>query len=87
MKRECSCVNVERLAILFELSQVKRIAAEASHSHVSRLVRDLSRGNLARALLDISLVERLGLIELLSILRSVLIGMHVFLGGPAGTVP
>ena len=82
-----SCVNVERLAVLLELFQVERIATEAGHPHISRLVRDLLLGNSARALLDVSLVERLGLIELLSILRSVLIGVDIFLSGPAGAVP
>ena len=82
-----SCVNVERLAVLLELSQVELIAAEASHPHISRLIGDSLVGNSARALLDVSLVERLGLIELLSILRSVLIRVDIFLSGPAGTVP
>jgi len=41
----------------------------------------------AGTLLRISLMERLWLIELFSVLGSFLIGVSISLGGPAGAVP
>lgn len=82
-----SRVDVQRLAVLLELLQVQRVAAEAGRSHVSWLVSHRLLGNSAGTLLDVSLVEGLRLVELLSILSSVLIRVEVPLSRPAGTVP
>jgi len=86
-------INVDREAIFkssssfFESLVVQFFAAEASHSHVARFVCQILVAQLAWALLQNSVVERLWLIELFSVLRSILIGVSVSLGGPASAIP
>ena len=88
-----SLVNVDREAVfesssrLLESREVEVPAAEASDSHVSRLVRQVLVAQFARALPSNSIVEWFWLVELLSVLSSVLIGVRVPLGGPARTIP
>ena len=43
--------------------------------------------NFSRRLFDVSLMEGLGLIELLSVLGPLLIGVEILLGGPRGGIP
>ena len=43
--------------------------------------------NFSRRLFVVSLMERLGLIELLSVLGSLLIGVEILLGSPRGRIP
>ena len=64
---------------LFESSQVEVLSAEASDSHISWLVGQVLVAELARTLLHNSVVERLRLIELFSVLRSILISVLVLL--------
>lgn len=66
---------------------VDLIATEASNSHVSWLISQVLVTDFSRALSDDSIVEWFWLIELLSVLSSILIGVSVFLSGPAGTIP
>ena len=80
-------MDVEASAVLFEHSVVELLAAEASHSHICWFISDGLLRDLAWTLLGVSLVERLGLIELLPVLRSVLIGVEILLSGPASTIP
>ena len=80
-------MDVEASAVLFEHSVVKLLAAETSDGHIGWFISDSLLRNLAWTLLSVSLVEWLGLIELLPVLRSVLIGVEILLSGPAGAVP
>jgi len=66
---------------------VDLIATEASNSHVSWLISQVLVTDFSRALSDDSIVEWFWLIELLSVLSSILIGVSVLLSGPAGTIP
>ena len=86
-------VDVDREAVLksssgfFESLVVELLTAEASDSHITRLVGQVLVAELARALLHNSVVERLWLIELFSVLRSILISVRVPLGRPARAIP
>ena len=72
---------------LLEFGVVKVLSAEASDPHVSRLVGQVLVTHLTRALLHNSVVERLRLVELFSVLSSILISVGVLFGCPAGAVP
>lgn len=72
---------------LLEFLVVQFLASEPGHSHVSRLIRQILMAKFAWALLHNSVVERFWLIELFSVLRSVLIGVSVPLSSPTGIVP
>lgn len=72
---------------LFEFAQVKVLSAEAGDPHVSRLVSQVLVSHLTRTLLDNPIVEWLGLVELFSVLSSILISVGVLLGGPARAIP
>lgn len=63
------------------------LATETSDSHVSWLVGQVLVTQLSWTLLNNSIVERFGLVELFSILSSVLISVSVSLGGPASAIP
>ena len=86
-------VDVDRVAVFisssgfFESLIVKLLAAEASDSHITGLIGQVLVAELARALLQNSIVERLRLIELFSVLRSILISVRVSLGCPACAIP
>ena len=82
-----SRVDPEMLAILLEPLMVEATVHKAGDADVSRLIGDHLLRDLARGLLGISLVERLRLVVLLSVLGSRLIGVEVFLSRPAGAVP
>ena len=72
---------------LLESLVVQLRSAEASDSHISRLIRQVLVAQFSWALSHDSIVERFWLIELLSVLRSILISVGVSLGRPAGTIP
>ena len=82
-------------AIIFESSEVQILAAwgelhgvsVACDSHVHRFVSHLELQQSARALLDRSVMEGLWLVELLSVLSSVLISVEILLRGPTCRVP
>ena len=74
-------------ASLLEFLVVKLIASEAGDSHVSWLVSKILMTQFSWTLSNNSVVEWFRLIELFSILSSVLIGVSVFLSGPAGAIP
>ena len=86
-------IDVDREAVFisssgfFESLVIELLAAEASDSHITRLVGQVLVAELARALLENSVVERLRLIELFSVLRSILISVRVSLGCPARAIP
>ena len=86
-------VNVDREAILvssaslLEFLIVKLLSAEAGDPHVSRLVRQVLVTQFTRTLSDDSVVERFWLIELFSVLSSILISVSDSLSGPACAVP
>ena len=63
------------------------LATETSDSHVSWLVGQVLVTQLSWTLLNNSIVERFGLVELFSILSSVLISVSVSLSGPASAIP
>jgi len=66
---------------------VNFLATEACNSHVSWLIGQVLVTDFSRALSHNSIVEWFWLIELLSVLSSILIGVSVLLSGPAGTIP
>ena len=86
-------IDVNREAVfqssssLFEFAVVEVLSAEAGDPHVSRLVSQVLVSHLARTLLHNSIVEWLRLVELFSVLSSILISVSVLLGGPARAVP
>ena len=74
-------------ASFLKLLVVELLSAEAGHSHVSRLVRQILVTQLARTLSHDSIVEWFWLIELFSVLSSILVGVSDSLSGPARAVP
>ena len=72
---------------LLEFLVVELVAAEAGDSHVSRLVCQVLVTQFTRTLSDDSVVEGLRLVELFSVLSSILISVGVLLGGPARAIP
>ena len=80
-------VDVKMLLAFFEESPVQFLAAEARHAHVSGLVSQSPLMDGLVGLLGVSLVDGFGLVELLSVLGSVLVCVHVLLGGPTGAIP
>ena len=86
-------VNVDRETILhssaslLESLVVELFSAETGDSHVSRLISQVLVTQFARTLPDDSIVEWFWLIELFSVLSSILISVCVLLGGPASAVP
>lgn len=75
------------LAVLLEPFIVEAAVSEAGDAHISWLISDRLLGHFTRGLLGVSLVERLGLVVLLSVLSSRLIGVEVLLCGPGSAVP
>jgi len=74
-------------ARLLEFLVVEFLAAEAGHSHVSWLVRQVLVTQFTRTLPHNSIVEWFRLVELFSVLSSILISVSVSLSGPARAVP
>ena len=72
---------------LLESLVVELLSAEASDPHVSGLVSQVLVTHLAWALLDNSIVEWLWLVELFSVLSSILISVRVLFRGPARAIP
>ena len=66
---------------------VEFFTTKASDSHVSWLISQVLVTQLSWALLNNSIVERLRLIELFSILGSILISVSISLSGPACAIP
>ena len=66
---------------------IQFFTAEACDSHVSWLISQVLVTELARALLNNSIVEWFWLIELFSVLGSVLISMSNVLGSPTCAIP
>ena len=69
------------------LFRVHTRSREAGSGHVSWLISRQQSWEATCAMFDGPVVERLGLVELLAVLGPHLVGMHVFLGVPAGGVP
>ena len=88
-------VDRQTFSVFFESSEVEELvsllegalASEASDSHVGWLVSLLQSFHPARVRLAQSIMEGFWLVELLSVLRSLLVGVHVRLGCPRGRVP
>ena len=86
-------IDVDREAILksstglLESLVINLVSTKASHSHVSWLISKILVTQFSWALLNNSVVEWFWLIELFSVLGSVLICVSVSLGGPAGAIP
>ena len=86
-------VDVEREAIfqssacLLESAVVQLLAAEARDPHVSWLVGQVLVAHLARTLPHDSVVEWFWLVELFSVLSSILVSVRILFGGPACAVP
>ena len=72
---------------LFKSLVIQFFSTKTGHSHVTRLVGQVLVAQFAWTLLQNSIVEWLWLIELFSVLRSILIGVSVSLSGPACAVP
>ena len=72
---------------LFESAVVEVLSTEAGDPHVSRLVSQVIVTHLTRSLFDNPVVEWLRLVELFSVLSSILISVGVLLSGPACAVP
>ena len=66
---------------------VEFVAAKSSDPHVSRLVGQVLVTHLTWALLHNSIVEWLWLVELFSVLSSILISVRVLFRGPARAIP
>jgi hypothetical protein len=86
-------VNIDSEAILvsssglLEFLVVEGVSAEAGDSHVSGLISQVLVTQFTRTLSNDSVVEWLRLVELLSVLSSVLVSVGVSLGGPACAIP
>ena len=90
--RYSSCVDsvgvkVNALSILFESLKVKCLSTESSNFHVSWFISQQFFTESSRGFSDLTLVEWFWLIELLSILGSLLIGMNITFSGPATAIP
>ena len=72
---------------LLEFLVVKFLSTEASDSHVSWLVSQVLVTQFTRTLSDNSIVEWFWLVELFSVLSSILISVSVSLSGPACAIP
>ena len=72
---------------LLESLIIQLISTKSSDTHVSWLVGQVLVTELARTLSDDPVMERLWLIELLSVLRSILISVSIFFRCPAGAIP
>ena len=72
---------------LFESAVIEVLSTEASDSHVSWLIGQVLVTHLTRTLLDNPIVEWLWLVELFSVLSSILVSVCVLLCGPARAVP
>ena len=72
---------------LFESAQIEVLSTESSDSHVSWLIGQVLVTHLTRTLLDNPIVEWLRLVELFSVLSSILICVRVLLCSPACAVP
>lgn len=72
---------------LLKSAVVEVLSTEAGDPHVSRLVSQVLVTHLTRTLLDNPIVEWLGLVELFSVLSSILISVSILFSGPAGAVP
>jgi len=88
-------VEVQTFSVFFKPSEVEELASlsegalasEASDSHVRWLVSLLQSLQPSGVRLAQSIMEWLRLVELLSVLGSLLVGVHVRLGCPRGRVP
>ena len=72
---------------LLEFHVVEIFSSETSNSHISGLVGQVLMTNFSRTLSNNSIVEWFRLVELFSILSSILISVGVLLSSPAGTIP
>ena len=72
---------------LLKFFVVKLMSAEAGDPHVSWLICQVLVSHLTRALLHNSIVEWLWLVELFSVLSSILISVGILFCGPACVVP
>ena len=72
---------------LFESAQIEVLSTESSDSHVSWLIGQVLVTHLTRTLLDNSVVEWLWLVELFSVLSSILICVGVLLSSPTSVIP
>ena len=83
---DCESVLVSSTCFL-EFLVVELITSEAGDSHVSWFVSQVLMTQFSWTLSNNSVMEWFRLIELFSILSSVLISVSVFLSSPAGTIP
>ena len=72
---------------LLKFLVIQLITSETSDPHVSWLISQVLVSQLARTLPNNSVVEWFRLVELFSVLSSILISVSVGLGCPAGAVP
>ena len=72
---------------LLESLIIQLISTKSSDTHVSWLIGQVLVTELARTLSDDPVMERLWLIELLSVLRSILISVSIFFRCPASAIP
>ena len=72
---------------LLESLIIQLISTKSSDTHVSWLIGQVLVTELARTLSDDPVMERLWLIELLSVLRSILISVSISFRCPAGAIP
>lgn len=77
----------QSFSVLLKFAVIKVLSTETGNPHISRLVSQVLVTHLTRALLDNPIVERLRLVELFSVLSSILISVGVLFCGPAGAVP
>lgn len=80
-------MNVESSAVLLKHLMIQLLASKACDGDICWFISNSLLSDLAWTLFRVSLVERLGLIELLSVLSSILVSVEVLLGGPGSTIP
>ena len=72
---------------LLKFLVIQFFTSESGDTHISRLIRQVLVAQFTRTLPHNSVVEWFWLVELFSVLRSILISVSVFLCGPTGIVP
>lgn len=88
-------VDGQTFSVFFKPSEIEELtsllegtlASEACDSHVRWLVSLLQSLHPASVRLAQSIMEGFGLVELLSVLRSLLVGVNISFGRPRGRVP
>jgi hypothetical protein len=72
---------------LLKFLVIQLVTSESGDTHISRLIRQVLVAQFTRTLPHNSVVEWFWLVELFSVLRSILISVSVLLCGPTGVVP